>query len=610
MKIALITPLKGDWTYDSYTIIDGLIQLQKDDKNLEFYISNWVHPKFPLSVEEYVILRNEFIDFARKADLILLFECKGNADFKLAEEISRWERTAYIDGSELGNNKRYDFRIQRDVLLGRYSEGFGGIDEKMFKSCVLYFRREKPYHDGIIPLPYGITSVYKKHYDAAKNKDIDFFCVWGQDEYPTMRRYATELLIDFCEKQGFTCWVDRTETRDEFHEKLSRSKVGISVGGGGYDTARFWEILGNNCLLMTENIDIFHPDSGELNFKRIYQFNNLYDFKYRLEKVGKFLRKEYAKADLLPEYRDILSKHSSKTRALKIIKEAEAKFTEDEANNKLCGILVTSYDGNDDLWEPFFTLFFRYWPNCPYPVYLMTNQKEYRHERVTTIKVGGSKIWADNTKIALSRIPIPYILLFIDDIFMKQTVNTNYIRQLVDLMVKEKVASIHLAPFEAPKEAYPNDLGLGKISKTAGYRTSLRPAIWDKEIFSSLLKERESAWEMETEGTIRSRAIEPLFLGVRERAIPFYDCEAGVRAGKWFYDTPRIFKKEGIKIDLKKRPIDYDSKLRSILDSMRKNLFAQQVKQIPIVGKMLSWFFWRLSLLRVNKVFNSLSKHK
>ena len=37
-KIALITPLNGDWTYDSETVLDGLIQLQKMNENLKFFI--------------------------------------------------------------------------------------------------------------------------------------------------------------------------------------------------------------------------------------------------------------------------------------------------------------------------------------------------------------------------------------------------------------------------------------------------------------------------------------------------------------------------------------------------------------------------------------------
>jgi anaerobic ribonucleoside-triphosphate reductase len=106
---------------------------------------------------------------------------------------------------------------------------------------------------------------------------------------------------------------------------LARAKVGISVGGGGFDTARFWEILANNCLLLTESIDIYQSDSKELNYKRVYQFKNLYDFKNQLEKVAGLLRNGYDQLSLMPEYLKILEEHSAKHRVETILEQAREK---------------------------------------------------------------------------------------------------------------------------------------------------------------------------------------------------------------------------------------------------------------------------------------------
>ncbi len=325
VKIALITPLEGDSTYSSDTILDGCIQLKKQGKRLEFFVSAGAYRQNLIPYAEYALPESRFISFARNADLILLFWCKKNTDFKLAEEINAWHKTVYIDDSELGGNTWRDFTAQRDILAMQYRGGFGGVDEKMLRLCALYFRKEKPYFEGVVTLPYGITSAYRENYRLDKKKDIDFFCVWGQDGYPLMRRYTQELLIQFCNKKGFTCYTTRTRDRCEFQEMLSRSKVGISVSGSCFDTARFWEVLGNNCLLLTEKIDIYQPDSHELDYKRIYQFNNLYDFEYQLGKVGKFLREEYEQTDLLPEYRTILARHSSEARVLQILSAAKER---------------------------------------------------------------------------------------------------------------------------------------------------------------------------------------------------------------------------------------------------------------------------------------------
>lgn len=324
-KVALITPLNGDSTYSSDTVLDGFIQLKKKNKDLEFYLSADAYKQALFPYIDYVLPRDRFTDFARSADLILLFWCKKNTDFELARWVGAWNKTAYIDDSELGENAWRDFTNQRDILMMKYKGGFGGIDEEMLRLCALYFRKEKPYLDMMITLPYGITSVDRGHYNSAIKKDIDFFCVWGQDNFPLLRRYAREVLIDFCKKNNFKCYVDRTNDRRKFHEMLARSKAGISVSGGCSDTARFWEVLGNNCLLLTEKIDIYQPDSSALDYKRIYQFNNLYDFEYQLGRIGKYLRDEYDIAGLAGEYQAILSRHSSEARVLQILDAARSK---------------------------------------------------------------------------------------------------------------------------------------------------------------------------------------------------------------------------------------------------------------------------------------------
>ncbi len=193
----------------------------------------------------------------------------------------------------------------------------------MKERCYLYFRREKPYIDGIVPLPFGIESRYIKYDKLTTKKDIDFVCVFGRDKRPLLRRFAKEILIKFCEKEKFTYRVSETNNQDEFLNILARAKVGISVGGGGFDTARFWEILGNNCLLLTENIDIYQSDDDSLEFQNIFQFNNLYDFMYELKKIGRLLRTDYAAERYIDVYDSILLKHSTRARILTVFKEAE-----------------------------------------------------------------------------------------------------------------------------------------------------------------------------------------------------------------------------------------------------------------------------------------------
>jgi len=327
-RCALILPI-AQADYLGNTIIDGLLQFYPET---EFKIPEYEYPS-PFDLSTHNLAENDFVNYAKEADLIFLIWGKNSTNFKLAEKIGQWNKTIFIDGSELGKNNRFDSVIKNKVLDGTY-DGIGKIDTEMLKKCKLYFRREKPYISGIVPLPFGIESRYFSSYKKEIKKDIDFFCIFGQDEYPQMRRHVRKVLIDFCKKNNFSCTKDRTDGfnfddkrklagRDEYFSLLARCKVGISVGGGGFDTARFWEILGNNCILLTERIDIFLPKSSVLDYKRIFQFDSQDDFANLLPKVGMMIRGNYSDEAFNLEYRDILQKHSSKARVLAVFNEAK-----------------------------------------------------------------------------------------------------------------------------------------------------------------------------------------------------------------------------------------------------------------------------------------------
>ncbi len=314
MKIALITPKqKNDYLTD--TILDGLLSVQ----NIEFvYSSNY---ETALLVKDRNIGRADFMEYTRSADLILFFWGKNNTDLELANEVNRWNKTIYIDGSELGKNNRLNPDICKAVEQGTY-DGLGRIDTDQKNKCALYFRREKPYQDGIKALPFGIESKYSSSYSYQLKKDIDFTCIFGQDIYPILRRDVARYVKKFSRKNGYVCVTDKTRSRQEFYDILGRTKVGISVGGGGYDTVRFWEILGNNCLLMTEKIAIYEPGSKRLDYKRIYEFEDFEGFKTKLTEVASILRNGYDVMDLSDEYEKIMNEHSSKARVLEILEEA------------------------------------------------------------------------------------------------------------------------------------------------------------------------------------------------------------------------------------------------------------------------------------------------
>ena len=98
-----------------------------------------------------------------------------------------------------------------------------------------------------------------------------------------------------------------------------------------------------------------------------------------------------------------------------------------------------------------------------------------------------------------------------------------------------------------------------EISKGADYRLSLQAAVWDKQTLLELLREGESAWELELNGTKRTNDLGAPFLSViGDSPIPYF-C-TGVVKGKWVKEAVKLCETEGIEVDLTARsmqtPVD------------------------------------------------------
>src|SRR6185437_12341269 len=91
--------------------------------------------------------------------------------------------------------------------------------------------------------------------------------------------------------------------------------------------------------------------------------------------------------------------------------------------HKKLALIVASHDKSSDLWDPLFEMLERNWPECPFPVYLVCNFAEYRRSGVTTLAVGADLSWSETLRTALDRVPVDYVLLWIDDHFVIERVN-------------------------------------------------------------------------------------------------------------------------------------------------------------------------------------------
>lgn len=233
-------------------------------------------------------------------------------------------------------------------------------------------------------------------------------------------------------------------------------------------------------------------------------------------------------------------------------------------------ILVASCDAFQDLWTPFFTLFFRHWPDCPYALFLGTNHGSYNHPRLTNIHVGldSSKAsWSVRVRRMLESIPSPYVLLFLEDYLINASVDSERVRGLIRYAREHNAAYLRLFPSPGPDAVCEDNLDVGLIHKGSRYRICTQASWWEKRVLTRLLTEGESVWDFESNGSRRSNDLEQLCLsatrqrgvagsrmGIVNAPIP-YLCTAIV-GGKWLRDAVTLCRQEGIEVDTAMRAVE------------------------------------------------------
>lgn len=238
-------------------------------------------------------------------------------------------------------------------------------------------------------------------------------------------------------------------------------------------------------------------------------------------------------------------------------------------------VLVVSCDRYDDLWKPFFNCFFKYWPDCPFKVYLGTNHRVLADARVTTISIGDDRSYSENLLAMLEHIPARWVIFWVDDRFVAGPVQTAAVLRLAHRAQELGAACLKLIP-EHPLGYAATPDGIGAIPKGTFYRVSLTITLWQKECLAKLLVPGESAWQLEKKGARRSADLGEPFFGLARgsrRQPPIPHVHTLVK-GRIIRASLPFLTGEGLLQDLRQRG----------LESRRSQLYTL------VFWKILVWF--------------------
>jgi len=219
----------------------------------------------------------------------------------------------------------------------------------------------------------------------------------------------------------------------------------------------------------------------------------------------------------------------------------------DDGMEKNTVVLMITCKRYKQLWMPFWTLFKKYWPDCPYRVVMGTDFGQY--EGIETIEVGKDLGCSDNCIYLLNQLKEKRVILFFDDFLPTRLFNNNRIKRLIRHSFDYNIGCLRLAPCPGPTAPWPFCSSLGVLQPHDPYRLSLQTALWDKQLLLKLLLPGETGWDTEVKGTVRaSKRSEPFVSVLRgESPTPYYI--TAVVKGVWEDGAIKLLKKEGISLN-------------------------------------------------------------
>ncbi len=231
-------------------------------------------------------------------------------------------------------------------------------------------------------------------------------------------------------------------------------------------------------------------------------------------------------------------------------------------------LLVASWDGFADCWEPFFRLLSKFWPQCPYPIALTTERQSYSFPGLNIISCRVNQhrperlTWSEVVQAALEQnVSSELVLFMMDDFFINGPVDQATIDQCAALMQRHGYSCVTLTNHDQSRVHHPTDQPLlNRVDDRSPYRVTASPALWRKAALLRYLKPAENAWMFEKFGTRRSYHLQDSFFRVNESAlspgyrevIPYFwtpESDTGIVKGKWQAGIEALFESAGIEMD-------------------------------------------------------------
>lgn len=249
-----------------------------------------------------------------------------------------------------------------------------------------------------------------------------------------------------------------------------------------------------------------------------------------------------------------------------------------------------SCDKYSGIWNDFFNLKERFWPDCPYKTYLATDSKEFSREGVEVIHFGNIREWSKCVRETVNRIDSPYVCLWLEDALICETVDIGIWDSDLKYIIENKVDYFCV---EIKRRFKPEEMTLAAphirvIDPHQRYGVDTAVAIWERNYFLEKLRKDCNAWQFEVDRCTEAATEEGI------KGITLYDDRhpANVspievlRRGELRPQAIKFFEGIGYNLNTKELPV-----------MSRWNVFKEKVRRIAANSK-----YGRRTLKKIGKL--------
>lgn len=250
-----------------------------------------------------------------------------------------------------------------------------------------------------------------------------------------------------------------------------------------------------------------------------------------------------------------------------------------------CAVIINSCDKNVDLLDNFFYLFHRFWPNCPYQVFLNIERADYKADYVHTIACNQNISWCRRLRKCVEKSETEFVILLLDDFYFEDVVKQDEIDDVISYM-DENPSIISFCFDVIPMDNIQSKYGGFFKRKSYGkYRHCLQAGIWRADYLLDVLDIDASPWDFEVTYNFMSYRHKYEFYCVKDRAMkPFiYNSGYLVYKGNFVKEEIERFESQfGLHFDESKRAV---IERKDAVD--RIGLFLKSKRRVSIIKKQL-----------------------